>query len=204
MACYIFGAGDMAPLRHRPEPGDYVIVADGGWLTCCRENIVPDLLLGDFDSLGSKPDFPHVEQFPVEKDDTDMMLAIKRGLALDHRAFHIYGGLGGKRTDHTIANMQALVYLARRGAEGWLYGNGETYTAIHDGAITLAGRPCGILSVFCLGADAEGVTIRGAQYDVEKAVLSADFPLGVSNHFVGAPITVSVRQGSLLIGLLNK
>ena len=204
MACYIFGAGDAAPLHHRPEPGDYVIAADGGWLTCCKENIVPDLLLGDFDSLGDKPDFPHIEQFPVEKDDTDMMLAIKRGLASGHREFHIYGGIGGRRTDHTIANMQALVYLARRGARGWLYGVGETYTSIHNDAIVLSAQERGILSVFCLGADAEGVTIRGAQYDVEKAVLSADFPLGVSNHFIGKDVTVSVEKGSLLLGLCEE
>ena len=204
MACYIFGAGDAAPLHHWPEPGDYVIAADGGWLTCCKADIMPDLLLGDFDSLGDKPVFPHIEQFPVEKDDTDMMLAIKRGLASGHREFHIYGGIGGRRTDHTIANMQALVYLARRGARGWLHGKGETYTAIHNSSLKIAGRPCGILSVFCLGADAEGVTIRGAQYDVENAVLSADFPLGVSNHFIGKDVTVSVEKGSLLLGLCEE
>ena len=204
MACYIFGAGDAAPLHPRPEPGDYVIAADGGWLTCCKENIVPDLLLGDFDSLGDMPDFLHIEQFPVEKDDTDMMLAIKRGLASGHREFHIYGGIGGRRTDQTIANMQARVYLARRGARGWLYGVGETYTAIHNDAIVLSAQERGILSVFCLGADAEGVTISGAQYDVEKAVLSADFPLGVSNHFIGKDVTVSVEKGSLLLGLCEE
>ena len=201
MACYIFGAGDAVQLRARPAAGDYVIAADGGWLTCCSLHIVPDLLLGDFDSLGYVPDFDRVERVPVEKDDTDMMLAIKRGLARGHREFHIYGGMGGRRTDHTIANLQALVYLARRGARGWLYGAGEVYTAICAGSITFPARESGILSVFCLGADAQGVAIRGAQYEVADAVLTADFPLGVSNHFVGQDITVSVRQGCLLLGL---
>ena len=204
MACYIFGAGDMTPLRERPKAGDYVIAADGGWTACLALGITPDLLLGDFDSLGTMPEFGSVERVPVEKDDTDMMLAVKRGLALGHREFHLYGGMGGRRTDHTMANFQTLLYLARRDAQGWLYGDGEVFTAIHNGSVTFPARERGILSVFCLGADAEGVSIRGAQYEVECAVLTADFPLGVSNHFVGKSITVSVECGSLLLGLCEE
>ena len=204
MACYIFGAGEFIALRNLPAEGDYVIAADGGWLACQKARIQPDLLLGDFDSLQDVPQFPHVERVPVEKDDTDMMLAIKRGLALGHKEFHMYGGMGGSRTDHTVANLQSLLYLANRGARGWLYGDGELYTAIRDDHVTFPARERGILSVFCLGADAQGVTIRGGQYEVESGTLSADFPLGVSNHFVGKEIEVSVAQGSLLIGICEE
>ena len=201
MACYIFGAGDFHALHALPEKDDYVIAADGGWLTCQKTGVTPDVLLGDFDSLGEVPPFPHVERVPVEKDDTDMMLAIKRGLVLGHRQFHLYGGMGGRRTDHTIANLQALLYLAHRDATGWLYGDGEAYTAIYNRTIVFPAREQGIISVFCLGADAEGVTIRGGQYEVEDVTLTSEFPLGVSNHFVGRAIEVSVQRGSLLIGM---
>ena len=204
MACYIFGAGEMAALHRRPQPGDYVIAADGGWHACRDAGVMPDLLLGDFDSLADLPSGVAVERYPVEKDDTDMMLAIKRGLSLGHREFHLYGGMGGRRTDHTIANLQALLYLAKSGACGWLYGVGEVYTAIHNGAIVFPPQERGILSVFCLGGDAQGVNIRGGQYEADNGVLTADFPLGVSNHFVGKPIEVSVREGSLLLGLLDE
>ena len=118
--------------------------------------------------------------------------------------FHLYGGMGGARSDHTLANMQSLLYLVCHGAQGWLYGDRERYTAIRNGTITFPARECGIMSVFCLGADAIGVSISGAQYPLEEARLTANFPLGVSNHFIGNPITVSVRDGSLLIGLLDK
>ncbi len=201
MACFIFGAGDFWGLEAVPRPGDLVIAADGGWETCRRLGITPDLLLGDFDSLGAVPDFAHIRRVPVEKDDTDMMLAVKEGLAAGRRTFHLYGGMGGARTDHTVANLQTLLYLARRGARGFLYGHGEIYTAVCDGSYTWAAREEGILSVFCLGPDAQGVTISGGQYPLEDAVLTAEFPLGVSNHFIGHPITVSVEQGSLLMGL---
>ena len=139
----------------------------------------------------------------MEKDDTDMMLAIKRGLERGETRFHLYGGMGGQRTDHTVANLQALLYLADHGAEGWLHGRGERWTAIRDGSIVFPARPEGILSVFCVGPDAEGVTIRGAQYPLEGATLTASVPLGVSNHFIGQDIMVEVIHGSLLLGLHN-
>ena len=201
MACYIFGAGDPTPLHRRPAAGDYVIAADGGWTACRSVGLTPDLLLGDFDSLTAVPDFARIERVPVEKDDTDMMLAVKRGLALGQREFHLYGGMGGRRTDHTIANLQTLLYLARRGARGWLYGEGEIYTAIHEEEIVLPAREKGLLSVFCLGTDAEGVSIRGAHYELENGTLTAAFPLGVSNHFVGRPVSIRVERGSLLLGI---
>ena len=176
----------------------------GGGLACRKTEVIPDLLLGDFDSLSAQPDFPNILRVPVEKDDTDTMLAVKTGLERGETEFHIYGGMGGRRTDHTVANFQALLYLARRGARGWLYGQGERYTAISGDSITFPARDRGILSVFCLGADAQDVSILGGQYPLHHAVLTADFPLGVSNHFAGQPITVSVRDGSLLIGVVDE
>ena len=204
MACIIFGAGSYYGLEYRPQSGDYIIAADGGWQYCKQESIVPDLLLGDFDSLAVVPDFAHIHRVPVEKADSDMMLAIKAGLAHGQREFHLYGGMGGARSDHTLANMQSLLYLTCHGAHGWLYGDKERYTVIRNESITFPAKRQGIMSVFCMGADAEGVSITGAQYPLDGAALSAEFPLGVSNHFIGNPITVSVRKGSLLIGLLDK
>ena len=203
MACYIFGAGSFYGLDRCPRADDFIIAADGGWLACRKTGITPDLLLGEFDSLSTQPDFPHILRVPVEKDDTDMMLAIKRGLERGETLFHLYGGMGGQRTDHTVANLQALLYLADHGAEGWLHGRGERWTAIRDGSIVFPARPEGILSVFCVGPDAEGVTIRGAQYPLEGAILTASVPLGVSNHFIGQDIMVEVIHGSLLLGLHN-
>lgn len=204
MACYIFGAGSFYGLDHRPAPEDYVIAADGGWLACRKAGVLPELLIGDFDSLDTVPDGPNILQLPVEKDDTDTMRAIKAGLERGEREFHIYGGMGGRRTDHTMANFQALLYLARRGARGWLYGQGERYTALHNAALCLPARKHGIISVFCLGADAHGVEICGAQYPLQRATLMVDFPLGVSNHFVGESVTISVQDGSLLIGIIDE
>ena len=69
MACYIFGAGSFYGLSQRPVPGYIIIAADGGWEPCRGEGLTPDLLLGDFDSLHTVPDFAHIRRVPVEKDD---------------------------------------------------------------------------------------------------------------------------------------
>lgn len=205
MSCFIIGAGSFYGLPVPIHPTDTVIAADGGWEVCRVLHITPTLLVADFDSLTTPPDFDRTLRLPVEKDDTDMLRAVKEGFARGETDFHLLGGMGGSRTDHTVANMQTLAYIARRGGRGWLYGDGERFTAICDGGeLTLPARESGILSVFCWGADAEGVTIEGAQYALSGATLTADFPLGVSNHFTGSAVRVAVRRGCLLIGICDK
>lgn len=205
MACFIIGAGSFYGLPMSVQRTDMVIAADGGWHTCRENGITPTLLVADFDSLDAAPAFDHILRLPVEKDDTDMIRAVKEGFDRGEREFHLLGGMGGHRTDHTVANMQTLAYIVRRGGQGWLYGNGERFTAICDGGeITLTAGQNSVFSVFCLGADAEGVTIENAKYPLTDAVLTADFPLGVSNHFIGQAVRVAVRRGCLLIGITDK
>lgn len=195
--CYIIGAGDFFGLREAPDDSDYVIAADAGFEYCTQNGIIPDLVLGDFDSLGKAPKHPNVVQLPVEKDDTDTMFALKLGLEKGYRRFYIYGGLGGKRPDHTIANMQGLAYLAQRGARGWLFGEKYVWTAIKNSTLRIAGA--GDVSVFCFGAKAEGVSIKGLKYGLDGAEIYPDFPLGVSNSFSSTEAEINVENGMLLI-----
>ena len=195
--CIIFCAAGFEKLAAPIGPEDYVLAADGGLRHLEQLKIRPNGIIGDFDSLGYVPE--GAEVFPVEKDDTDAMLAAKKGLELGFREFLFYGSLDGPRLDHTVANFQSLQYLAERDATGYLVGNTQMVTVLRNGKLTFPAECGGILSVFCMGADATGVTIRGAQYELENGTLSAGFPLGVSNHFVGKEVTVAVEQGSLLL-----
>ena len=191
--CYIIGAGDFFGLREAPDDSDYVIAADAGFENC----IIPDLVLGDFDSLGKAPKHPNVLQLPVEKDDTDTMFALKLGLEKGYRRFYIYGGLGGKRPDHTIANMQALLFLLSHGARGWLFGENYVWTVIKNSSLRIEGE--GDVAVFCFDGKAEGVSIKGLKYELDDAEISSDFPLGVSNSFASREAEISVKNGTLLI-----
>ena len=195
--CVIFCAAEFDGLLRPVEEEDFVIAADGGLQHTQKLGIIPDEILGDFDSLGYTPAGGRV--FPVEKDDTDAMLAVRRGLQLGYQDFLLYGSLDGPRLDHTVANFQTLQFLCDHGARGILVGKEMLVTAVKNGKITFPAGAEGTVSVFCLGPDARGVTLRGLYYPLEKATLTCGFPLGVSNHFTGEEAEISVEDGSLLV-----
>ena len=194
--CCVIGAMEPGELV-LPE-GALVIAADGGLKHLERRGIVPDLIVGDFDSLGRTPEGANVIRHPVEKDDTDMMLAVRTGLERGCERFLLYGGLGG-RLDHAYANLQTLVFLAEHGAQGWLLGGGIAASAVRNGRLAFAAGRRGTISVFCPSGKAQGVDLTGLYYPLADAVLTSGFPLGVSNQFTGEAASVAVRDGTLLV-----
>ena len=195
--CIVFCAGEFDTLVEEIYAEDFIIAADGGLRHTEKLGIVPNEILGDFDSLGFAPGGANV--FPVEKDDTDAMLAVRRGLALGYREFILYGSLDGPRLDHTVANFQTLQFLCDHDASGILAGLNTMVTVVRNGRLSFPAGCEGIISVFCMGFDAHGVTLRGLYYPLENGTLTAGFPLGVSNHFTGAEAEISVADGSLLV-----
>ena len=193
--CYIICA---LPQNHSfsPKPGDLVIAADGGYAHL--GGVKPDLVVGDFDSLGYVPADEQIVRHPAEKDDTDTMLAAKIGIERGYRAFVLLGGVGG-RLDHTLANIQTLAFLREHGARAALIGEDETITLLHNESLRFRAELSGIVSVFSYGAVAYGVYERGLAYALTNATLTDSNPLGVSNAFTGAPAEVSVRAGRLLV-----
>ena len=198
--CYIVGAMSLTPdLRPYPLQGDYVIAADRGFDSLVAYGVRPDLAVGDFDSLGHRPSHPNVIQLPAEKDDTDMVFALRKGLELGYRRFVLLGGVGG-RLEHTLGNLQLLDWLACQGGQGFLAGEKTAATCIRDGmSVTFPPSMTGYLSVLCNSGRAEGVDLTGLKYPLNGYTLTGSFPLGVSNQFLGQEASVSVKQGSLLL-----
>lgn len=194
--CYIAGAEEIAPAL-APPPGSFVIAADAGVNRLAALGAVPDLIVGDFDSLGTIPEGDRVIRHPVRKDDTDTMLAVRIGLARGMRRFRICGGMGG-RLDHTLANLQTLLFIAARGGRGVLTDGEASMTVIRNGTALLRGGS-GTLSVFAVGGPARGVTLRGTDYTLEDAELLPEMPLGVSNRFTAHPAEIAVRRGALAV-----
>ena len=195
--CIIFCAAEFDTLVQPISGDDLVIAADGGLAHPQALGITPDVVLGDFDSLGYTPEGANV--FPVEKDDTDAMLAVRHGLSLEYRNFILYGSLDGPRLDHTVANFQTLQFLADRGALGILVGRNSMAAVIKNGTLSFPEEATGTISVFCHGAEAKGVTLKGLYYPLNKGTLTCGFPLGASNHFTGVPTSITVEDGSLLV-----
>lgn len=197
--CYIVGAMPLEPeLVPQPKSGDFVIAADGGYASLYKRGIAANLVVGDFDSLGSVPNHPDVLRLPKIKDETDMGYALNRALEKGYTRFVLLGGMGG-RLEHTIANLQLLAHLNRQGAVGILAGNGQAATVITGGSFDFPETMSGFCSVFCQSGVARGVTLEGLKYPLEDEELTGDFPLGVSNEFLGVPARVTVKDGTLLL-----
>lgn len=199
--CIIVGAGEFSLSSWEYEEGDYLIAADGGYDHLKKKGIIPDMLIGDMDSIGL--DYLEkgirIKKLPVEKDDTDLLAAIKEGLSLGYREFRLYGVLGGDRVDHSLANIQCLLYLYNRKAKGVLYGVHDRIELLCNDKIFYPASMKGIFSIFAFFGDAKGVTEQGFKYSLEDATVKMEFPIGISNEFIGQESMISVREGMLLI-----
>lgn len=201
--CYVFGAGERSACDISLSPEDLVIAADGGFDYLEDLGLRADYVLGDFDSVLSYELPSDCIRYPKEKDDTDMMLAVKLGLEKGYTEFVIYGGLGG-RLDHTLANIQVLTYLSRHGAEGTLYTSSYALRVVSDGTISFGkdlpeNTPGNLCSVFSLSDTCSSVTIRGLQYETDNITLTNAFPLGISNEFTGKKAYIHVEKGTIAV-----
>lgn len=202
--CLIFCAGQQTELPFSVKKSDYIIAADEGYDYVCNLGLIPDELLGDFDSLdgaeeiklGSSTAFT---KYPVEKDDTDSAIAVKKAIGKGYRNLFLFGASGGKRIDHTIANISLLGYAADHGARAYMFDGESCLTVIKEEKAVFDGSCQGTLSVFAYGGRAEGVSIKNLKYEIAHAELIPEISLGVSNSFVGKEADVSVEKGKLLL-----
>lgn len=204
--CIVIGAGDLTVEIESGEE-DFVIAVDGGLRYCDIQGLEPDLILGDFDSVNEQeaekiaelerqtPD--RIIRLAREKDDTDMLAALREGLERGFKDFRIYAGTGGQRFEHTLANIQCLLFLKRRGAVGYLMEKDEVTLVISNEKIRFQKSMQRYLSLFSLAEESRGVSIAGMKYTLENAVLTNDYPVGISNEFIGEEASISVEEGSL-------
>ncbi len=195
--CYIVGAGDFSR-PFVPKEDDLVIAADGGYDHLKKFGIRCDILMGDLDSIDRTPSGVKVIAFPVKKDETDSYLAYLEGVRLGYKTFYIYGGAGG-REDHTFANYCLLLKAKEDKNEAFLVSDKARVFVIKNEETTICGGCKKHLSLFPFGGDADGVTVRGAEYECENITLKANFPLAVSNIFKGLPVNIAVTDGALLV-----
>lgn len=197
--CVIFGAGTEFPDKITfPDCERIVIAADGGFNKLNGLGISPDRVIGDLDSLDKAPESGNFTLLPHIKDTTDTFEAVQIGISEGCDEFHIYGGTGG-RLDHTLANIQLAAQLSQNGRKSFVYGRNYIITAVTDGVLELPVRDSGYVSVFAHSDECKGVTISGLFYEVSDVSLKNDFALGVSNEFIGKPVEISVKNGTLVV-----
>ena len=196
--CYIVGAGDFYGSFEKKHT-DLVIAADGGYDTLLRLGISPDLIIGDMDSITTPATAERIV-FPTKKDETDTHLAYLEGVRRGYTDFVILGGVGG-RDDHTFANYSLLIYARKNGHTATLIGEKCDVFAIRNEKISICSEEYMHFSAFAYGGEAHGVTIRGLEYEADDITLTPDFPLAVSNRFIGKEASIEVTDGTLLLML---
>lgn len=199
--CYIVGAGDFTARDFHPAKGDLVIAADGGADSLAAHGFRPHLLIGDMDSVIAAPNVPRIK-FPKIKNDTDLSLAIKVGIKMGYRSFQLYG-IGGGRPDHFYANLQLMAMFSVMGPALHAVLPECDIWSLTDDTLLVPSHVGQTVSVFCPDGLAKGVTMSGLFYPLQNAVLTARFPLGVSNETVSEQIKISVRKGTLIVFLLQ-
>ncbi|MBQ3898621.1 MAG: thiamine diphosphokinase [Lachnospiraceae bacterium] len=219
--CLLICAGESDPgslafyKEKNKDKSIYIIAADGGVKSAKEAGLVPDLIVGDFDSLeGNCLDYfpaetyPGIEiiRLPKEKDDTDTVYALRIAASKGIKEVFMYG-CGGGRMDHYIANIQTLLFAKNLGMNAYLYDSFEGKTTkafvIKNEAVCFDDSYKGLISVFCIGDVARGVDIKGLKYEVSDGEITNDFPIGVSNELIGKESCISVKSGVLLIFLNN-
>jgi thiamine pyrophosphokinase len=198
---------DYEALKKYLKGAELVISADSGARHCRNFGLVPDLLVGDFDSV-SEADYAglvsagvEIARFPVEKDMTDSELALEIAIEKGCRRVILLGALG-TRLDHSLSNVFLLKKLLDSGVEGILADENNEARLIND-KIELDREEDRYLTLLPFAGDAEGVTIQGFYYPLENATLKVGSSWGVSNRFASGRAVVTVRKGCLLV-LLSK
>ncbi len=202
-ACALVGAidfnGDDFLARHQAGAFESVIAVDAGFAHLEGIGVVPDMAVGDFDSLGYVPKCRRVSRYPVEKDKSDMELAMEKAANWGYDELVVYGALGG-RLDHTLANLQLFARFSERGF--------YVSAVADDYAVRLLTGPDvyelplldqGTVSVFAACDCAQGVIESGMKYSLDDEPLSNRTSRGLSNELEGNPATVAAESGTLYI-----
>ncbi len=214
--CLIFGArpvaaalvaGALARLAAPP----LVIAADAGWQQAQACGLLPEVVVGDFDSSPPPPAAwqtgeraVRVLALPPEKDDTDLHCAARQALLAGVGETVLLGVLGG-RADHGQASLATLLFLCQNGAKARIADKtAEIHCVLPGESLRLPRREGCYLSVFPAFGRAAGVQERGVKYPLTNALLTADFPLGVSNEFAAETAEISCREGGLFVYLVPK
>ncbi len=201
--CYIICGGPESCNSVEIPTNAFVICADSGYDKALAAGITPNLVLGDFDSV--KADLPsncEVIKAPPHKDDTDTILAVKLAILRGYKNFTLVSAIGG-RTDHSLANLATLFYIAENGCIGRIVGDDNDAYYLCNSVLTLKSDKSRYISVFSV-SQATLISIEGAEYPLDCYKLKRNYPLGVSNEFTDSDCIITVHSGEAVVMTVRK
>ena len=198
MKCIIVGAGNFNEKEILKEENDLIIAVDGGYNYCCLLNLEVDILIGDMDSLESIPENINKYIYNKEKDETDTYLAVQYGIKQGFEEFILYGCLGG-RLEHTIANIQIIADLCKKGIKIEIVDeNTKIYMLNKNEAKEIEGLKNKYISIFSY-SEKSTISLKGLKYNVLCKDITNDYPLGIDNETIGGNGNIYVHDGLVLV-----
>lgn len=194
-------APSCALLKACAEACDFSIAADRGLEAFDAAGLVPDLLLGDMDSvqpgvLSKYEGHLSLKRLPCVKDDTDGEHALHTAIERGAKEIILLGALGG-RLDHAMANVMLLVSAGRRDVMACILDEQVRIRCVGRRAV-IAGAQGDTLSLLPLGA-VHGVRIRGCYYPLDGHTMTSDNSLGISNVITHDPAEITTEDGDLIL-----
>jgi len=205
---YIIVANGILNQQIEVKTDDVIIAADGGTTHCLNQNIYPNVVIGDLDSI-SKEVIQELQthntkiiQYPTQKDFTDLELALSFAKDQSAEEIIIYGALGA-RWDQTIANL--LLPILFPSISITIIDEVQRLHYLHSGqSITINGNQKDIISLIPLKGDAVGITTEGFEYPLTNETLYFGSSRGVSNRLLEKHGKVSLSKGFLLCAVIHQ
>lgn len=195
--CGIIAGGTFSTLANIEEC-QYIIACDKGYEYCLKENIKPNLFVGDFDSYhGQVEDDIEKIVLPIRKDDTDTMRAFRIAVEKGFDEIFLYCGLGG-RLDHTFANIQCGIFAANRNVDTTIIDEDNTIIITNKNEFRLVKKQGYSFSLFAADK-VEGLYILNSKYQVENISLVNEYPLGQSNDWLDNDVIIKKDSGVLIV-----
>lgn len=186
------------------NPDEQVICADSGFKYAQALGIVPDCVVGDFDSWkGDLPKASEIIRCIPEKDDTDTLVALKKAISNGAREVIIYGAFGG-RFDHMMGNVQLLKYALDRGCHAELVDGDNIVMICRKGEYRIKRREGWYFAVLAYSPEVKVASLSGVKYPLKDAVLTNGYPLGVSNEFASNEAILEISEGTALVVMSKK
>lgn len=201
---FIFAAGEYKASdlklykRIKFKPDDLIICADGGYDSLFYTNIVPNVVIGDFDSLKSSipKDIKNI-RYPVNKDKTDLEICIDYAVSNGCDCIFLLGVLGG-RFDHTVGALNSLLYAYEKKCEPMIL-SADTRVYITGDEIVIPREDFSHISLIPCTDKVSGVTVSGLKYRLKNADIYKKSSLGISNEFYNNEAVIKVGQGVLYV-----
>jgi len=178
---------------------DFIIAVDGGANKLSKTKFVPNLIIGDMDSItkSSLKKFKKSEfiKFPREKDKIDLELALDYCAEKKFREVIILGALGS-RADMTLTNVFLLLNIPEKINAKIIHENQEIYLVPKK--LSVVGVPGEIISLFPINGDVKNLTLKGFKYELKNYNLRFGIGIGLSNEFKSKKASITFKDGLLL------